>query len=110
MMKYLDEPVCTEGEVMRSAVLGDVLLTLTLTSTVDQLQYFVPDQLEGVAVRPAGTVIIPTGLGGSVDARMVDGVSLSAYILVIIDVALFLGAVPTVTTGQQAIKRCQQQG
>ena len=95
---------------MRSAVLGDVLLNLTLTAAVDQLQHFVPDQLEGVAVRPARTVVIPAGLGGSVNTRMVDGVTLSADILVVIDVALLLGAVPTVTTGQQVIKRCQQEG
>ena len=109
-MKYLDEPVCTKGEIMRSAVLGDVLLTLALTSAVDQLQYFVADQLEGVAVRPTRTVIIPTGLGGSVNTRMVDGVTLSADILVIIDVTLFLGAVPTVSTCQEVVQRCQQQG
>ena len=109
-MKYLDEPVCTEGEVMRSAVLGDVLLTLALTPAVNQLQHLVADELEGVAVRPAGAVVVPAGLGGSVNTGMVDGVSLSADILVIIDVALLLGAVPAVTTGQEAIERCQQQG
>ena len=59
MLMYLDEPVCTKGEIMRSAVLGDVLLTLALTPAVDQLQYFVPDQLEGVAVGPAGAVVVP---------------------------------------------------
>ena len=59
MMKYLDEPVCTEGEVMRSAVLGDVLHDLALAPAVDQLQNLVANQLEGVAVGPAGTVVVP---------------------------------------------------
>ena len=110
MLMYLDEPVCSKGEIMRSAVLGDVLLTLALTPAVNQLQHLVADQLEGVAVRPAGAVIVPAGLGGSVKTRMVDGVTLSADILVIIDVALLLGAVQTVPTGQQVKKRCHQQG
>ena len=95
---------------MRSAVLGDVLLALALAPTVDQLQHLVPDQLEGVAVRPARTVIVPAGLRGPVNTRMVDGVTLSADVLVIIDVAFLLGAVPTITTGKQVAKRCQQQG
>ena len=102
--------MCSKGEVMRSAVLGDVLLTLALAPPVDQLQHFEADQLEGVAVRPARAVIIPAGLGGSVKTRMVDGVALSADVLVIIDVALLLGAVPTVGRGQQVIQRCHQQG
>ena len=51
--------MCAEGEVMRSAVLGDVLHDLALAPAVDQLQNLVADQLEGVAVGPAGTVVVP---------------------------------------------------
>ena len=107
---YLNQPVSAKGEVMRSTVLGDVLLTFALTATVDQLQHLVADQLEGVAVRPPGAVIVPAGLGCSVNTGMVDGVALGADVLVVVDVALLLGAVPAVTTGQEAIERCQQQG
>ena len=107
---YLNQPVSAKGEVMRSTVLGDVLLTFALTATVDQLQHLVADQLEGVAVRPPGAVIVPAGLGCSVNTGMVDGVALGADVLVVVDVALLLGAVPAVTAGQEAIERCQQQG
>ena len=51
--------MCAEGEVMRSAVLGDVLHDLALAPAMDQLQNLVPDQFEGVAVGPAGTVVVP---------------------------------------------------
>ena len=110
LLWYLDQPMSSKGEVVRGAVLGDVLLALALAPAVDQLQHFEPDQLEGVAVGPARAVIVPAGLGGSVKTRMVDGVALSADVLVIVDVALLLGAVQTVTRGQQVIKRCHQQG
>ena len=51
--------MCAEGEVMRSAVLGYVLHDLALAAAVDQLQHLVADQLEGVAVGPAGAVVVP---------------------------------------------------
>ena len=78
---------------MRSAVLGDVLDNFTLTAPSDQLQHLEADQLEGVAVRPARAIIIATSLGGSINARVIDSISLGAHILLVIVVTLVLGSV-----------------
>ena len=106
---YLDEPVSSKGKVVRRAVLGDVLLHLALAPSVDQLQHLVPDELEGVAVGPAGTVVVPAGLGGAVNARRVYRVTLGTDVFHVIDVSLLLGAVQSSGAGEQAIEGCQQQ-
>ena len=99
----------SEGKVVRRAVLGDVLLHLALAPSVDQLQHLVPDELEGVAVGPAGTVVVPAGLGGPVNARGVYRVTLGTDVFHVIDVSLLLGAVQSSGAGEQAIEGCQQQ-
>ena len=97
------------GEVVRRTVLGDVLLQLALAASVDQLQHLVADELEGVAVRPAGTVVIPAGLGRTINPRRVDGVALGTDVPDIIDVPLLLGAVEAGGGGEEAGEGCDQQ-
>ena len=87
---------------MRRAVFCDVLHLLALAAPVDEPQHAEADQLERVAVRPAGPVIIPraystvqlqqsgsggpASLAGGVHAGMVDRVSLRADVPEIVDV------------------------
>jgi hypothetical protein len=80
----LDEPVGAEGKVVRRAMLGDILHLLALAATVDEAEHPVADQLEGVAVGPAGAVVVAAGLGGGVHALVVDGLAFSAHVMVFV--------------------------
>merc|ERR1719239_880060 len=73
---FLNEPVGTMRELVRGAVLGNVLHVLALTATSHQVQNLVPDQLERITVCPSRALVIPASFGCAIYSYIIYSVTL----------------------------------